>query len=494
MHVSSVISWLLVIVLLAGCAPVGEAPDLVSPNIFLRGMQLPNGTRYAATFVKPSDEAELRDVLVEITLPANVVLTGMTVPGQAGVAEVRENGATRTLVWRVARVEPGQALDTFSFVLAEPLSEALEFYMLWHDAGGTEYVEHFAETPPVQAASQVEAQVTVTQTGYIAVGDSGVQVSAEFVDPPLNLTVRILPASVNPPAAYGNIWWCSIVDISGVPAGQSIRVMAPLRRPIAPFTPLILFHQASDGAWAPLQGIGVVTADGLFVEYEHPGGVVALGGDPALQPAAVSLSVATDGTSNTVVIGEATAAPVEQATQGAITDGSSNTVVIGEATAAPVEQATQGAITDGSSNTVVIGEATAAPVEQATQGAITDGSSNTVVIGEATAAPVEQATQGAITDGSSNTVLVGEQTPTPVVRVITATPSAQAPTAARPTPTSRPPINLAPVIALNPTPSGVRITPLGSGGVRVLILTNTGGIMQCQAGGAACSVLRRIRK
>ena len=95
-----------------------------------------------------------------------------------------------------------------------------------------------------------------------------------------------------------------------------------------------------------------------------------------------------------------------------ITDGTSNTIIIGETTATPTATATRppGSITDGTSNTIVIGEstATATPTASATRppGSITDGTSNTIVIGESTATATPS--PGSITDGTSNTIVIGE--------------------------------------------------------------------------------------
>lgn len=586
MHNQRFVSLIFFLLLLAGCAPASQEMGLVSPNVFIRGITLANGTRYAATFVKPYDGAELRDIQVEITIPSEVILTGMSVPRQSQYTEVRENGSTRTLSWRVDQVAAGQALDAFSFTVASPLVEELEFSMVWHDGSGSEYVEHFAEIPPVLMATQGSAQVTINQEGYLPVGDSGVQLMGRVQDPPLTIEAKILPAAANPPAVFGSIWWCSVLELSGVPEGAPVRVLSPLRRPVAPFTQLAMFRQSPNGAWSPAEGMGVVTADGLFVEYEHPGGVVALGGDPSLQPASVPLAVVSDGTSNTLLIAEATTVPpteivpstqdtlmpsagaptdaaqqpsatplAQDAVSGSggsgvrpggqrsptpppsptqifvtlapfltstntpsgISDGSSNTILIGEVTQTPTQAFvtlapfltstnTPSGIADGSSNTLLIGEVTHTPTQRFVTLAPFETAANPILISELTATPsptlrfvtlapfIEPtATQANITDGSSNTILIGESTPA-LVRLVTATPSPRAVASLTPTATSRATHSVATVVAVNPTAFSAILPPLGSGGVRVIILTGSSGVMQCQAGGAACAVIRRIRK
>jgi len=405
---------LLIAMVLTACNPAAEAPELVAPNIFIRGVQLPNGVRYTATFIKPADTTELREVLVEITIPATVNLMGMSVPRQVSSAEVRDNGATRTLIWRIAQVEPEAAVDALVFNVSEPLTDGLEFFMSWRDVDGREQIEHFTDFPPVQAAGQAEAQLTITQAGYLPVGESGVQVSAPVREPALQLGVKVLPAAFNPPAEYGAFWWCSLVEVEGVPAGETVDVIVPLRRPVAPFTALALFRQNADGSWSSAPGQGVVTADGLFVAYAHPGGVLATGGDQSLQPAQVDFATISDGASNTLAISEAVEKPASENPPAApASDGSSNTIIISEATPAPPERpaATQ-AVTDGTSNTIIISEATAAaPLKVTATSQGTDGASNTIIISEATTAPPERpaATQ-AVTDGASNTIIISDAT------------------------------------------------------------------------------------
>ena len=49
-------------------------PELIAPNLFLRGLQLPQGVRYTASFIKPADDLPLRNISVEMTLPADAQL------------------------------------------------------------------------------------------------------------------------------------------------------------------------------------------------------------------------------------------------------------------------------------------------------------------------------------------------------------------------------------------------------------------------------------
>jgi len=429
---------LLLLLLISACAPAVTNSELPAPNVFLRGIEAAGGVRYAATFIKPSDGIEMRNVQVEISLPARTILTGIGVPRQVGVAEIRENSSTRTLAWNIPLVSASQQMDVLSFSVPVKISGPITFFMRWQDAAGVEHSEHFDDVPPVIDANENEAQRVVTESGYQAMGKSGVMVSAPVTEPPLKLGVRVLPVSFNPPAEFGAFWWCSLAEMSGVPAGESVDVVVPLRRPIAPFTRLALFQRNADGSWSLLPKAGTVTADGLFVAYAHPGGLVASGGEQELQPAQVELEEATDGTSNTIAFAEAPSqpdnvAPVE-GNDGAsntiiiseptvepppINDGTSNTIILGEATPAPTLAPTT-EIVDGSSNTILIGEVTSTPAFSPTTG-VGDGSSNTILIGEVTATPALSPTTGAA-DGASNTIIIGEVTLTPTAAQVTNTP------------------------------------------------------------------------
>ena len=429
---------LLLLLLISACAPAVTNSELPAPNVFLRGIEAAGGVRYAATFIKPSDGIEMRNVQVEISLPARTILTGIGVPRQVGVAEIRENSSTRTLAWNIPLVSASQQMDVLSFSVPVKISGPITFFMRWQDAAGVEHSEHFDDVPPVIDANENEAQRVVTESGYQAMGKSGVMVSAPVTEPPLKLGVRVLPVSFNPPAEFGAFWWCSLAEMSGVPAGESVDVVVPLRRPIAPFTRLALFQRNADGSWSLLPKAGTVTADGLFVAYAHPGGLVASGGEQELQPAQVELEEATDGTSNTIAFAEAPSqpdnvAPVE-GNDGAsntiiiseptvepppINDGTSNTIILGEATPAPTLAPTT-EIVDGSSNTILIGEVTSTPAFSPTTG-VGDGSSNTILIGEVTATPALSPTTGAA-DGTSNTIIIGEVTLTPTAAQVTNTP------------------------------------------------------------------------
>src|SRR5690606_34927816 len=154
---------------------------------------------------------------------------------------------------------------------------------------------------------------------------------------------------------YGNLWWCSLLEINGLPAGTTADVIVPLRRSLAPFTPVQLYQQQSDGSWLVLDQQGIVTADGQYAMYVHPGGIVATGVPAELQSQTVPIAEIV----SEQVIDVRPPDPQPTNAPGEIADGSSNTIIIGEdvpPTDVPPPPTSVGQITDGSSNTIFIGE------------------------------------------------------------------------------------------------------------------------------------------
>lgn len=284
----------LLIMLLFGVFITGAKAqdDPIAPHIFLRGVQFSQGVRYTASFIKPSDDSVLRNISVEITLPPSARLTEMLVSKQVDFDVVRVNQAGETtLIWQLLRVDANTPPDPFAFTLREPLTADIEFYIKWQSQDGTRLVENFFELPPLVNASQPEGQISPTLEGYAFVMRTGVQVSAPAPEVPYIMNVRVLSTDFNPPRQYGNIWWCSVLEILGLPQDTQVDVIVPLRSPVAPFTVLQLFQQqADDTNWLPLDSSAIVTADGQYVMYKHPGGIIATGGDEGIR-----LDVVTDG-------------------------------------------------------------------------------------------------------------------------------------------------------------------------------------------------------
>ena len=172
----------------------------------------------------------------------------------------------------------------------------------------------------------------------------------------------------------------------------------------------------------------VRSARGTLVDAKVGEGVVRGSVRPRGQPAG-AFSARAPGEGAGVFTGPDPAVPgrvrrwivLEDGVRG-VSDGTSNTIQVGEstATATPTRTPTPGTIQDGTSNTIQLGEstATATPTRTATRtptpGTIQDGTSNTIQLGEstATATPTRTATRtptpGTIQDGTSNTIQLGE--------------------------------------------------------------------------------------
>lgn len=419
---------ILMMVCLLSLLPVpvkAQSVTPVAPNIFLRGIPVAEGVRYAATIIKPDDNAQMRNLSIEITLPADAVLSEMIIPRQVEFDVIRRNRQGQlTLIWQISRVEADQPVSAVAFTVAQPLVNELEFFASWLQEDGTPVVENFYEVPPLSDPTQAIPQEAATQ---------------------------VLPADFNPPPEFGSIWWCSLFEIAGLPSGTSASVSAPLRRPIAPFTPLQLFQQQPDGTWIALDEQGIVTADGQYVMYTHPGGIVAAGGSDELQPEVVTIDAGQAGD-----LSPAGEVVIAVPTQPAITEEPAETVPLEEVPTTPAPDEAPAEVAPTAEPLP-----TAAPTEVPTlvPAEIADGTSNTILLGEVTLTPTPLAT--GIADGTSNTIQLGEVTLTP-------TPPAAVPVV---------------------TP--VKPLPFGRGGPRVEVVIKEGSVLQCQVGRVNCLPLSR---
>ncbi|MFN8530402.1 MAG: hypothetical protein U0670_17510 [Anaerolineae bacterium] len=433
----------------------GQADSgLIAPEVFLRGLEIPTGVRYTASLLKSTDNAALANLSVEITLPASAELVEMIVPPQVQFDVIRRSRAGQlTLIWQISRVAADAPLSPFSFTVTQPLDAELEFYAQWIDETGEQQVENFFEQPPVIPSLVADAQITLEQSGFTLVDGMGVQAAAPDDALAVPVGVRLLSTDFNPPPQYGDFWWCSLLQVDGVQADQPITVIVPLRRPLAAFTPLGMFQQQANGSWSPLADQAVVTADGQFALYTHPGGVIATGVDAEQQPDLLS--------GDQLVIVDAPLEqppleqpPIEQPTveQPTIEPPTSEppqnptlvptTITSSELTNTPVplpENATSTALLgDGTSNTIVVGQGTRPPRPTADTSA---GFVTLAPFSTATHTPPAATPTSGIQDGSSNTLLIGEVTRTAAptgdgsVRFVTLAPFTTA-TGTPPTPTS----------------------------------------------------------
>ncbi len=252
-----------------------------------------NALRYTVYVPKPLTDA--KPYVIQVEVSPNAIINQVLHGGQstfAGIlAESTEQG--QTLVWTI---EPSALSDstTLSFILAQPIDKPLVVTVT--GGGGSvqkpiipRYTYHFSNVGQVtlDADSAAEFQ-RVGVTGILIRAASGV-VGGQATP----ITARALLLEDNPPAEIGDYWWCSVLELTEIATGERVVVQMPLRRPLPPGTPVVLFQRQADGSWVPLENPGVVTADGQAVEYEHPGGVIATGVEASLQPQFAVLTVLT---------------------------------------------------------------------------------------------------------------------------------------------------------------------------------------------------------
>jgi hypothetical protein len=175
--------------------------------------------------------------------------------------------------------------------LSEEVDDDLEVALtLKREGEETPEVLEIVGKPAVIPAESTQSAISLGAEGtggeLLPVNDTGVMVGAAagMLQEDITVTVRELPQDENPPPEVGDLWWCSLVAIDNLPEDAAISVVVPLRRPLEPFTPVALFAQQDDESWLELDAQGIVSADGQFVSYVHPGGTIATGVDAALQP------------------------------------------------------------------------------------------------------------------------------------------------------------------------------------------------------------------
>jgi hypothetical protein len=74
-----------------------------------------------------------------------------------------------------------------------------------------------------------------------------------------------------------------VLTLSGAPTGLSLYVLVPARQVLPAGMPIDLFMER-DGGWEPIEQRGEATADGQYIRFSHPGGRIAAGLSPNLQP------------------------------------------------------------------------------------------------------------------------------------------------------------------------------------------------------------------
>lgn len=285
-------SWASVRWLASDSAAQQETPDEFS--VQAAGMvTTDNALRYTVYLPKPLVDAESYVVQVEVSsdVSVNQVLHG----GESTFAGIfAESDTNQQLVWTITNGPSADDATMLSFVLAKPIDKPLVVTANWDGATLQKeivprYSYNFSNVGQVVLGSEESAEFQrVGVTGILIRAARG-SVGGESTI----ITARALPPEDNPPAETGDYWWCSVLELSEIAEGETVIVQMPLRRPLPPGTPVVLFQRQADGSWVPLENPGVVTADGQAVEYEHPGGVIATGVEASLQPQFAELTTLT---------------------------------------------------------------------------------------------------------------------------------------------------------------------------------------------------------
>ncbi|GIK66954.1 MAG: hypothetical protein BroJett018_47480 [Chloroflexota bacterium] len=285
-------SWASVQWLASDSAVQQETPDDFS--IQAAGMvTTDNALRYTVYIPKPLVDAE--SYVVQVDVPSDATINQVLHGGESTFAGIfAEADSSQQLVWTITAGPSGDDATLLSFVLAKPIDKPLVVTANWDGATLQKevvprYAYNFSNVGQVVLGGEQSAEFQrVGVTGILIRAASGSAGGESTI-----ITARALPPEDNPPAETGDYWWCSVLELSEIADGETVIVQMPLRRPLPPGTPVVLFQRQADGSWLPLENPGVVTADGQAVEYEHPGGVIATGVEASLQPKFAELTTLT---------------------------------------------------------------------------------------------------------------------------------------------------------------------------------------------------------
>lgn len=267
----------------AGCGGggAGNAPVKVS----FSAVEIGGLVRYSVALTRPSG-ATFSDVRVEVTLP----------PGAAFVEAMETPDRTvflgrtgDTLAWAAPFLDEGEVVDAFAFRLSQPLPGPVaaqvsgegELYPL--DIGIGDLLPD--PVPATTTADDIPAGSAGTGGDFVPVGTTGVFVSIETGVVPDGTLLHVTRPGpeTNPPSPPGAPWWCAACGIDDLPTGATVDVMLPARQAMPAGLLVDLFTEVA-GDWVELPEKGFVTDDGQFVRFEHPGGLVVAGTDPAYRP------------------------------------------------------------------------------------------------------------------------------------------------------------------------------------------------------------------
>lgn len=306
------ITRIVLLVTLLGCLLVGgrglglaaPAQSDDQPGVLLSGLQTPAGVRYSLTLANSMSDT-LAGLHVDIALPDDAVFVdALETPGRTHFL----GNAGGTLSWAATDFGRDSLIDSFTFVVKLQPAGAFGVHATW---GGAQPGEISVQRQPsVATATATEADLTFDGGGldFQPVGDTGLIAVQANGDIPAGTTVHIrtLGPDANPPAGTGDLWWCAMVEVTGLPDGASLLLMAPARQPLPPGAAIALFARG-DGQWADTGVEGLVTADGQSLLFTHTGGVMAAGTGAGNQPLSSRVSSSASLTPGAVGINRAQA-------------------------------------------------------------------------------------------------------------------------------------------------------------------------------------------
>jgi hypothetical protein len=286
--------------------PRGQAASQTTsaPRAYLTAQQVADGVRYAVTLLRDPNIA-LRDVRVDVQLPADAQL--VEAYETPGVTQFLGNDAG-TLRWVAPAFAPGPYVDAFTFLLrARPAGEFATAVRWSGDPAGQEQLRSnprpvvattvtgeivlgsAGTTELVPSDDDPNVMVPAATPGGVAVGDSGVLIAVPpgAVPDGTVVQVRKLAPNADPPAAAGDLWWCAVVEVTGLPPGVEAYLYVPPRRPLPPWSDVALFAER-DGRWERLERNGHVDFSGQYIWMPTRGGLLAAGTAGGIRNVAVN--------------------------------------------------------------------------------------------------------------------------------------------------------------------------------------------------------------
>ena len=220
-----------------------QATDESTIAVELTALEQADGVRYSVTIINPSD-VPLPGLYALIALPPGVNLVqALQTDGYTHFLGMLPAAQGVSLLWS-ANFNTGDYVDAFTFTLDGPAVGNIGVNLQWSGDKPGHVV--FYGQPNVSAGSLLENDLALNAAGtgdaLVSVAGTGVLVGAAPGQVPdgTKIHVRLMNAAENPPVT-GDLWWCSAVEVTGLPVGAEITVLAPLRQPLPPGAPVTLF-------------------------------------------------------------------------------------------------------------------------------------------------------------------------------------------------------------------------------------------------------------